>query len=102
MVVFGGCNAGNDGLISSVAKTVTERYGVATIGAVGQTQPSKDGRTSKDFVLNYKDENNKLQQVSLGGTLNKEALEKAKNILTDVTKKKEEMKKEKTETNNEK
>jgi RHS repeat-associated protein len=91
LVVFGGCNAGNDKQYknySSVATKITKTYGIATIGAENQTKPTKDGRKSTNFVLNYMDENGKFQKVSLGNTLNKEAIEKAKTIVNDVAEKK--------------
>jgi RHS repeat-associated protein len=91
LVVFGGCNAGNNKEykgMNSIATKITEKYGIATIGAENQTAPTKDGRKSTNFVLNYKDENGKLQSFSLGKVLNKEAIEKAKNIVNDVEKKK--------------
>jgi len=81
LVVFGGCNAGNDNQYknsSAIATKITKTYGISTIGAENQTAPSKNGRTSTNFVLNYIDENGKYQKVSLGKTLDKEAIEKAK------------------------
>jgi len=92
LVVFAGCNAGktlsDDGVaIYSVAKTLTEKSSVATIGAVGYTSPSgKNGTRKADYTyqLFYKDENGILQQQSLGKELNQEALDKAKKIVNDI------------------
>ena len=97
LIVFGGCNAGRQLKLDrktqafNLAQSVTEKYGIATIGADGYTSPQGENqiRTADyNYVLNYKDENGELQKVSLGKELNKEAITKAKNILKDVEKKK--------------
>ena len=93
LVVFGGCNAGNNkqyANYNAMATQITKTYGIATIGAQSGTEPTKNGRKSTNFVLNYMDEHGKFNTVSLGSVLDKKAIQKAQNIVNDVAKKKAE------------
>ena len=94
LVVFAGCNAGRTVSfedrtvpIYSIAKEVTETYGIATIGADGYTSPSKKtGNRTADYnyTLFYIDIKNQLQTVDLGKELNKATIQKAKQIVDKV------------------
>jgi len=89
LVVFGGCNAGRRTGTKdvrqpgSIARNITEKYGVATIGADGSTYPTKGNKRKADFnfYLFYKDESNTVQQVGLGKILDDSAIKAAKAIL---------------------
>ena len=90
LIVIAGCRAGNtfnsDGQkIYSIAEDIATQTGVATIGTVGSTTPTKLGRKADvEYKLFYKNENGNMQEQSLGKTLNKEAINKAKGIISNV------------------
>ena len=101
LVVFAGCNSGHNNNLAkhddNIAEFVTQKYGVATIGAFGYTSPQgpEQIRTADyGYMLNYIDENGVYQQHNLGKKLTDQAIEKAKGILNEVEKRKEEKRKE--------
>ena len=97
LVVFAGCNAGRSykktgEFIGSIAQTFTSETGVAAIGADGYTMPVEgiNRKADKDYILYYKDENDDLQNMSLGKILNEESINKSKEKINEINKIKEE------------
>ncbi|MGP8216883.1 MAG: RHS repeat-associated core domain-containing protein [Bacteroidia bacterium] len=102
LVVFAGCYTAASGWsdhklayegtnVYSIAKDFTQKTGIASIGAYGATSYGKEGRTAfadkstlnkseVGFHLYIVDQFGKMQDINLGKTLNKETIQKAKNI----------------------
>jgi hypothetical protein len=93
LVVFAGCNAGSTlfGKEKNVAAQFTLITGVATIGADGYTMPVNGTNrvADRNYNLFYMDENNKLQTLNLGKTLDAKAIKTAQDKIAEIQKLKE-------------
>jgi len=90
LIILAGCNSGSQLMpdrktkTGNVASYITSNYGIATIGAEGETSPRGENGVRKadyDYTLYYKNENGDLMAYSLGKELNKGAINKAKDIV---------------------
>jgi RHS repeat-associated protein len=105
LIVMAGCNSAyqkqiNGSPVVNMALVITYYYGIATIGADGNTMPTKGGRKAdKTYYLYFKDENDIIQKLDLGKQLTDEAIKKAQVIVNENTKKVEEKKKEQNQQN---